>query len=341
MAESTEHHHNGDLTAGVAANGPVGPGEGAARPFHLPPRAWFDATKRAIREFSTDAIPDWAAALTYYGILSIFPALLVLIAAFGLLGESTTDKVQQQVDDLAPGQVGDFLNQTINQVRENAGAAGLVAILGLLVAFWSASGYIGAFMRASNAIYDVPEGRPVWKTVPIRLALTAGVGILLIASALIVVFTGPLAEQTGNLIGLGPTAVTVWSIAKWPVLVILVSLMFSLLYWLAPNARQGGWRWITVGGIVAVLTWLIISGLFALYLASFASYSKTYGAIAGVIVFLVWLWLTNLAILLGAEINAELERARAISAGHPIDEEPFLRLRDDRKIKEGTDSGLR
>ena len=212
---------------------PVGPDQG---PVLLPRRAWLDATKRAIREFSADAaIPDWAAALT----------------------------TPPTGERLAPGQVGEFLNQTIDQVRDNAGAAGLVAILGLLVAFWSASGYIGAFMRASNAIYDVPEGRPVWRTIPTRLALTAGVGILLIASALIVVFTGPLAEQAGKLIGVGPTAVTVWAIAKWPVLLILVSLMFSLLYWLAPNARQGGWRWITVGGLVAVLAWLIISGLSA------------------------------------------------------------------------------
>jgi membrane protein len=339
MLEPTNQENGGPPNA--ASNGPVGPDQGPARPFLLPRRAWFDATKRAIHEFSVDAIPDWAAALTYYGILSIFPALLVLVAALGLLGESTTDNVQNQVTDIAPGQVGEFLNQTIDQVRDNAGAAGLVAILGLLVAFWSASGYIGAFMRASNAIYDVPEGRPVWRTIPTRLALTAGVGILLIASALIVVFTGPLAEQAGNLIGVGPTAVTVWAIAKWPVLLILVSLMFSLLYWLAPNVRQGGWRWITVGGLVAVLAWLIISGLFAIYLAYFASYNRTYGAIAGVVVFLVWLWLTNLAILLGAEVNAELERARAISAGHPADEEPFLELRDDRKIKEGTDSGLR
>jgi membrane protein len=341
MPDPNDDNPHGEPTRAAASPGPIGPDEGPARPFLLPRRAWWAATKRALREFSTDAIPDWAAALTYYGILSIFPALLVLVAALGLLGDSTTDKVQEQVDDLAPGQVGDFLNQTINQVRENAGTAGLVAIVGLLVAFWSASGYIGAFMRASNAIYDVPEGRPVWKTVPTRLALTAGVGILLIASALIVVFTGPLAEQAGNLIGVGPTAVTVWGIAKWPVLLILVSLMFSLLYWAAPNARQGGWRWITVGGLVAVLAWLVISGLFAVYLANFASYNKTYGAIAGVIVFLVWLWLTNLAILLGAEVNAELERARAISAGHPADEEPFLDLRDDRKIKEGTDPGLR
>jgi membrane protein len=339
MPEQT--NHNGGTSTSAGANERGSPYDGPVRPTQLSRRAWFDATKRAVREFSDDAIPDWAAALTYYGILSIFPALLVLVAGLGLLGESTTDKVQEQVDDLAPGQVGDFLNQTINQVRENAGAAGFVAIVGLLVAFWSASGYIGAFMRASNAIYDVPEGRPVWKTIPTRLALTAGVGILLIASALIVVFTGPLAEQAGTLIGIGPTAVTVWSIVKWPVLLVLVSLMFSLLYWVAPNARQGGWRWITVGGLVAVLIWLIISGLFTVYLAYFASYNKTYGAIAGVIVFLVWLWLTNLAILLGAEVNAELERARVISGGHPIDEEPFLELRDDRKIKEGTDSGLR
>jgi membrane protein len=330
-------HDNGESPA-VAA--PVSPEQGPSGPFRLPRRAWFDATKRAIREFSVDAVPDWAAALTYYGILSIFPALLVLVTAVGLLGESATDDIQGQLTDLAPGQVGEFLNQTISQVRDNGSAAGVVAILGLFVAFWSASGYIGAFMRASNAIYDVPEGRSVWKTIPTRLALTAGVGVLLVASALIVVFTGPLARLAGNLIGLGPAAVTVWAVAKWPVLVILVSLMFSLLYRVAPNARQGGWRWITFGGVAAVLAWLVISGMFAIYLSYFSSYDKTYGAISGVVVFLVWLWLTNLSILFGAEVNAELERARAMSTGHPPDAEPFLELRDDRNIKEGTDSGL-
>jgi membrane protein len=320
---------------------PVGPHDGPARPTLLPRRAWLDAGRRVLRGFGVDALPDWAAALTYYGVLSIFPALLVVVAALGLLGDSTTDRVQGQVNDLAPGQVGDFLNQTMNQVRENSGAAGVVAVLGILIAFWSASGYIGAFMRASNTIYDVPEGRPAWRIVPTRLALTAGVGVLLVVSALIVVFTGTLAEQLGRLVGIGPTAVTVWSIVKWPVLLILVSLMFSLLYWASPNARQGGWRWITVGGLVAVVAWVTISALFAVYLAHFASYNKTYGAIAGVIVFLVWLWLTNLSILVGAEVNAELERARAIAAGHPAEQEPFLELRDDRKLKDGTDSGLR
>jgi membrane protein len=318
----------------------VGPDEGPMNPTELPRHAWLAAGKRAVREFSADAVSDWAAALTYYGILSIFPGLLVLVAALGLVGASTTDQVQGVVKEFAPGQVGGFLDQAISQVRANSGAAGLFAIVGILIAFWSASGYVGAFMRASNAIYDVPEGRPVWKTLPIRIGVTAAVGLMLIVSALIVVFTGNVAEQAGNVIGVGSTAVMIWGVAKWPVLLILVSLMFSLLYWASPNARHGGFRWITPGGVLAIVTWVIVSAAFAVYVANFASYNKTYGAIAGVIVFLVWLWLTNIAILLGAEVDAELERGRAIAVGHPEEQEPFLELRDDRKLKKGTESGL-
>jgi membrane protein len=318
----------------------VGPDEGPRSPTELSKRAWLAAAKRAVREFSTDAVSDWAAALTYYGILSIFPGLLVLVSVLGLVGASTTDQVQGVVKEFAPGQVGGFLDQAIRQVRANTGAAGLLAIVGILVAFWSASGYVGAFMRASNAIYDVPEGRPVWKTLPIRVGVTAAVGLMLIVSALIVVFTGNVAEQAGKVIGVGSTVVTIWGVAKWPVLLILVSLMFSLLYWASPNARHGGFRWITPGGVLAVVAWVIVSAAFAVYVANFASYNKTYGAIAGVIVFLVWLWLTNIAILFGAEVDAELERGRAIAVGHSEEQEPFLELRDDRKLKKGTESGL-
>jgi membrane protein len=209
-----------------------------------------------------------------------------------------------------------------------------VAVAGLLVAFWSASGYIGGFIRAANAIYDVPEGRPIWKTLPTRLGITAVVGVMLVASALIVVFTGNLAERFGELIGLGSTAVTVWGIAKWPVLVLLVSLIFAMLYWASPNARQSGFRWFSPGGVLAVIAWLVVSGGFAVYVANFASYNKTYGAIAGVVVLLVWLWLTNVAILFGAEVDAELARSRAIAAGHPDRDEPYLELRDDRTLKD-------
>ena len=318
------------------------PHEGPDSPTELPKRSWWAVLKRAVKEFQDDKVTDWAAALTYYGVLSIFPGLLVLTAAFGLFGDSTNEQAQNTAKQIAPGQVGTLLQDAIDQARQNNHAAGILAIVGVLTAFWSASGYIGAFMRASNSIYDVPEGRPIWKTLPIRLAVTAAIGVMLIASTLIVVFTGQLARQAGNLIGAGSGAVTVWSVLKWPVLVVLVSLMFSILYWASPNARQGGVRWVTPGGLFAVVAWLAVSAAFALYVANFASYNKTYGTVGGVIVFLLWLWLTNIAILLGAEVDAELERSRAIAAGYNQDEEPYLELRDDRTLDDNQkDAGRR
>jgi len=311
----------------------VGPNEGPDSPTELPHRTWWQSLRRAVGEFRDDNLTDWAAALTYYAVLSIFPGLLVLVACLGLLGQRTTDQVQETITSVTPGQVGQILDSAIDQVQADRTSAGIVAVISVLIAFWSASGYIGGFIRAANAIYDVPEGRPIWKTLPTRVGLTAVIGVMLIGSALIVVFTGSLAERLGQIIGLGPTAVTVWSIAKWPVLVILVSLMFAILYWASPNARHGGFRWVSPGGVVAVVAWLIVSGGFAVYVANFASYDKTYGAIAGVVILLVWLWLTNIAILFGAEVDAELERSRAIAAGHPADVEPYLELRDDRKVK--------
>jgi len=311
---------------------PVGPDDGPASPARLSTASLWAAARRTVREVTADAVPDLAAGLTYYGVLSIFPGLLVLVAVLGLLGGGATDDVQGVIGGLAPGEIGGFLDESIDQVRVNSDTAGLVAVVGLLAAFWSASSYIGAFMRAANAIYDVPEGRPIWKTLPIRLGVTAVIGLMLIASALIVVFTGELAARTGELLGVGPEAVAAWDVAKWPVLVVLVSLMFSILYWATPNARQGGFRWVSPGSVLAVLLWLLVSAGFAFYVANFGSYNETYGAIASVIVFLVWLWLTNIAILLGGELDAELERGRAIAAGHPDDREPYLQLRDTRKL---------
>jgi membrane protein len=231
------------------------------------------------------------------------------------------------------------LNGAIDNVQ-SASTAGLAAVIGLLLAFWSASGYIAAFMRASNAIYDVPEGRPIWKTLPIRIAVTAVVGVMLLLSAVIVVFTGDLARAAGDAIGLGDTAVTVWNIAKWPVLVALVSLIFAILYWASPNAKHGGFRWVSPGGIFAIVLWLLASGLFAFYVSNFADYNKTYGSLAAVIIFLIWMWISNIAILMGAELDAELERRRAVAAGHPEDVEPYVQLRDDRKVKKGQDQTL-
>jgi membrane protein len=273
-------------------------------------------------------------------VLSIFPGALVLVSIIGMLGDNGQQTVQNTVNEIVSNQqIQDLVNTVLGQVKD-PGTASYAAIIGIVLAFWSASGYIGAFMRASNAIYDVPEGRPIWKTLPIRIAITAVIGVMLIVSAFIVIFTGDLAKVVGEKMGFGGVAVTVWEIAKWPVLVILVSLMFAILYWASPNARTGGFRWITPGGLVAVLIWLLASAAFAIYLANFANYGKTYGTLGGMIAFLVWLWISNIAVLLGAELDAELERGRAIAAGHPADDEPFLQLRDDRRIKKGSETGL-
>jgi membrane protein len=313
---------------------------GPDSPTGLKGKGLFAALKRTFKQFSQDNLSDWAAALTYYGVLSIFPAALVLVSILGMLSSNGQQTVQDTVDEIAGNkQIEDLVNTVLNQVKD-PGQAGFAAVIGIVLAFWSASGYVGAFMRASNAVYDVPEGRPIWKTLPIRVAVTAVIGVMIVVSAFIVVFTGDLARVVGERIGLGDVAVTVWGIAKWPVLVILVSLMFAILYWASPNAKTGGFRWVSPGGILAVVLWLIASGAFAIYLANFANYSKTYGTLGGVIAFLVWLWISNIAILLGAEFDAELERGRAIAAGHPADDEPFLQLRDDRKLKKGSEKGL-
>jgi membrane protein len=233
---------------------------------------------------------------------------------------------------------GQILKDGAKSLTESQGAAGILLVVGLGGALWSASGYVAAFMRASNAIYDVPEGRPIWKTLPSRLGVTIVVGVMLAISAVMVVFTGALADKVGNAIGAGSVLLTAWGIIKWPVLVILVSLMFAILYWASPNAKQGGFRWVSPGGLLAVLVWIIASVGFAIYVANFGSYNKTYGALGGVIIFFVWLWISNIAVLLGAEFDAELHRGRAIAAGHPEDEEPFVELRDTRKVKKGKDT---
>jgi YihY family inner membrane protein len=308
-------------------------GQAPERPTQLPGGSWWAAVKRTVREFQVDNLKDWAAALTYYSVLSIFPALLVLLSLIDLAGRSTIQTLLDNLGQVAPGSVNQILGDAIRSLEQTRGSAGVLALVGLAAALWSASNYIAAFMRASNAIYDVPEGRPIWKTLPVRIGVTVIVMVLLAASSVAVVASGGLADRIGRLLGLGSTVVTVWDVAKWPVLLLVISFMFALLYWASPNARQG-FRWVTPGGILAVVVWVAASVAFAVYVANFSSYNKTYGSLASVIIFLVWLWLSNIAILLGAELNAELERSRAIAAGHPPDEEPYMELRDTRKLRE-------
>jgi membrane protein len=303
-------------------------------PTDLSAGSWRAVLKRTGKEFMDDELPDRAAALTYYSVLSIFPALLVLVSVLGVIGDSATRTVLDNLQKLAPGPVRDILGDAVKQLQDSPGASGVVAVLSLLGAIWSASGYVGGFIRTANAVYDLPEGRPVWKLTPLRVGLTLVLMVLLAVSAMIVVFTGPLAARAGEAIGLGDEAVTVWNIAKWPVLIVLVIVMIALLFWRAPNVHGQGFRWLSPGSVLAVLLWLIASGGFALYVANFSSYNKTYGTLAGVITFLIWLWLSNLAILLGLELDAELARQRAISSGMPESEEPYVEPRDTRKWPE-------
>jgi membrane protein len=299
------------------------------QPSNLSLGGWAGALKRTVKEFSRDQVTDMAAALTYYGVLAIFPALIVLVSLLGLVGHSATQPLIDNLGKVAPGPAKQIFTSAIMNLQASKGAAGILFIAGLLGALWSASSYIAAFMRASNIVWDVEEGRPIWKTLPVRLGVTIVTLLMLVVSAIAVVFTGPLATQVGNLIGVGKAAVTIWDIAKWPVLLLIVSLMLAILYYAAPNVRQPGFRWVTPGGVLAVLLWIIASAAFAFYVAHFGSYNKTYGALGGVISFLVWLWITNIVILLGAEFNAEIQRGRQIAGGHPPEREPFLPTRGD------------
>jgi len=301
-------------------------------PQELDRGSWGGVLKRTWREFKEDDLTDWAAALTYYGILSLFPGLLLLVSILGLAGTSATQPLIDNLGSVAPGPAKEIATNAIQGLQSNQGAAGFAAIIAIAAALWSASNYVGAFMRASNAIYEVQEGRPFWKIRPLQLGVTLVMVLLLALCAFAVVVTGPLAQTVGDVVGLGSTAVTVWNIAKWPVIALVFMVMLALLFYAAPNVKHPRFAWITPGAVVAVVLWLVASALFAFYVANFGSYNKTYGTLGGVIVFLTWLWISNIAVLLGAELNAETERGREIERGMDPDTEPFLEPRDTTKL---------
>lgn len=276
--------------------------------------------KRTVSEFRADNLTDWAAALTYYAILSIFPALIVLVSILGLAGDSATNAVLDNINELGPGPAQDIISGAIREIASSQGTAGLAFLIGLVAALWSASGYVGAFSRASNVIYETEEGRPFWKLRPLQVGMTLVLLLLVAVSAIAIVVSGPLASDVGKIFGVEGTAVTIFNIVKWPVIVLIVMTMLAILYYGAPNVRHPGFRWITPGGILAVLLWILASAGFAAYVANFGSYNATYGSLAGVIVFLIWLWISNVAVLLGAEMNAEIERRRELESGVPEEE---------------------
>lgn len=311
------------------------PPQGAApkSPTSLGGGSWGAALKRSAKEFREDNGTDWAATLTYYGVLSIFPALIAVVSIAGLIGTSAIDTLTENVTELAPGPAREIAESALSNLRGSQGAAGLTLVVSLAVAIWSASAYVAAFMRASNDIYDVEEGRPVWKTLPIRIAVTVALLVLLVLAAVLVTVTGGLADEIAEPLGIGSTALSVWEVAKWPVVLLAVAMILALLYWASPNAKHPGFRWLTPGALAALLLWLVASVAFSFYVSSFGSYNETYGAMAAPIIFLIWLWISNIAVLLGAEMNSELERGRAIERGAPAGREPFAEPRDTRKME--------
>ena len=296
-------------------------------------RSWT-TLKRTAREFQEDNLTDWAAALTYYGLLSLFPALIAMVSLLGLFGDpkTTTESLTEIITSIGPESAAQTFEGPIDSIVSNQSAAGFAFVFGLLVALWSASAYIGAFMRASNVIYETPEGRPFWKLRPLQVAVTLTMIVAMALLAVGLVLTGPVVEAIAGPVGLSGTAVDVWNVAKWPAMVAIFVLMVDLLYYASPNAKLRGFRWVTPGCLVAMVVWAIASAAFAFYVSNFGSYDKTYGTLGGLVALLVWLWISNLAILFGHQLNAERERSAEIEEGLPrAEKEIQLEPRDEPK----------
>lgn len=293
--------------------------------------SWLYVVRRTLREFLKDQCTDLAAALTYYAVLAMAPALLAVVSLLGLVSDpqQTIDQLLEIVAGVAPASALETIEPILTRLTE-APAAGFALVTGLVVALWSASGYVAAFSRGMNRVYEIDEGRPIWK---LRTALLLVTLVLVVIAVLVVaaaVLSGDVARSVGQVVGLSGTAVTVWNIAKWPVVVALVVVAIAILYHFTPNVRQPKFRWTSVGAVLALVVWLLASLGFGFYVASFSSYDRTYGSLTGVIVFLLWLWISNLTLLFGAELDAELERGRQLQGGIEAERTIQLPPRDTR-----------
>jgi membrane protein len=318
---------------------PEGPRADYAPTGTDPGSGWWPTIKRTVKEFQEDNMTDWAAALTYYGLLSLFPALIAMVSLIGIFGDpkSTTESLTEIITEIGPQSAAETFKGPIESITESSGTASIALVLGIAAALWSASGYTGAFMRASNVIYETPEGRPFWKLRPLQLLVTLAMIVLLTLLAVSLVLTGPVVEAVAGPLGIGQTAVDVWDIAKWPVMALVFLGMLAVLYYASPNVKLRGFKWVTLGSLVAIVVWIVASALFAFYVSNFGSYDKTYGTLGGLIALLVWFWISNLAILFGHELNAERERSLELAEGRPrAAEEIQLEPRDEPKDQETT-----
>lgn len=291
---------------------------------------WY-AFRKSVREFRDDNGTDLAAGLTYYAVLSIFPAALALLSLLGLVGQGQKS-VNAVLDVLRPLVSANTLSNIQGPLirLSQSDAATATFAVGLVGALWSASSWVRAFSRAMNRIYEVDEGRPFWRLYPMTYLVTV-VTVVLSAVALVILgASGAVARSLGSQLGLGKQTVDVWNYAKWPVLIIVVVLIIAILYHFTPNVKLPKFRVLSAGAFVALLVWVLASTGLAFYVANFGSYDRTYGSVAGVVIALLWLWLTHVALVFGAELDSELERARELHKGIEAEETLALPVRSAR-----------
>src|SRR4051794_38717567 len=308
-------------------------------PKELGKQGWKYTFKKTFREFTSDQCTDIAASLTYYSVLSLFPALIALVSLLGVVGQGqkAVNSLLQVLGSVMPADALDVLRGPIEGFAKSD-ASGFALVFGIVLAIWSASGYVGAFTRAMNRIYEIDEGRPFWKLKPAQLLVTVIGIVLILIVVLLIVISGPIAQSVGNLVGAGDAAVTVWEVVKWPVIALILVLMVAILFYATPNVKQPKFKWMSMGALIALLVLVIASVLFGLYVTNFSNYAKNYGALAGVVIFLLWLWIANLALLFGAEFDAEVERSRQLRGGiEGAEDDIQLPPRDTKKSEKNAD----
>lgn len=290
-------------------------------------RTWRGILWRSITGYLYDDCSDYAAALTFQAVTALLPSLVVIVALINLVTDGTTvvDTTVEMLRDLGLGAVvgNESLLAVVDTLLVRQDSARVLLGFGLALAIWSASGYVGVFTRASNRIYSVREGRRWWTLQLLEIGLAAVALVLLAVGGAGLVISGPLVDWAGDALGAGETARLVWSVGRWPVLVAVAIMLLSLLFWIAPNVRQPRFRWLTVGGAVALAVWALVSSGFGLYVANFGSYDRTYGSLGAIMAFLIWVYLSNIALLLGVEVNAEVQRGRLRQAGDRDPETPL------------------
>jgi membrane protein len=305
---------------------------GEEQPFGR--RSLWYVLRKSGREFVDDRCTDVAATLTYYAVLAVFPAAVAVLSVFGVVGKA--DRAVNGVLDVLRPLVSSSVLHDVDVALTHlsrSDAAPVALVVGILGALWSASAYVAAFGRAMNRVYEVEEGRPFWRLRPMQLLVTLVTVVLSVAALAILVVSGKVTDAVGNRLDIGQQARDAWEIAKWPALALIVIAAVAILYHFTPNVRLPRFRVLSTGAFVAIVVWVVASAAFAFYVVNFSHYDHTYGSVAGVVVALLWLWLTNLALLFGAELDSELERARELHRGLPAEERLQLPVRSDRGIR--------